>query len=432
MFKYSIKTTCIWFVVISTTLGGCATIKQDSQATPFEKDQRPAAEYIKDGDRAMRSLDYDEALVQYVLALETGNRDAQTFFKIGTAHRLNGNLALSEAAYDNAIDIDDSHLQSKEGLALVYIRQDKLDTAERLLRTITETEGYQSAEAHNALAILYDLKGNFTDAMRSYEEALALVPNSAEYHNNLGYSYYLQGEIAKARDMFEASLSLDRRFSQAWANLALVHARNGDQAQALRAFEEIGERHQALNNLGYLNILLDNTTGARKNLSESIASSPSYYNTAYKNLDSLELSDKTTNVYHSDADFVSNDDGDEVAVVATLSSSNEQRALASDTAVARQIQLAKVPERQEIPNYKLDYEDNNSVVQQVQEKLTILGYDPGPADGIFGSQTVTALRSYQRNNGYVDNGKLTRKIVMEFDISNIDLHNDGPVSILKN
>ena len=43
--------------------------------------------------------------------------------------------------------------------------------------------------------------------------------------------------------------------------------------------------------------------------------------------------------------------------------------------------------------------DRNEHVRELQRLLTTLGYSPGPIDGIFGNQTLNAIRAFQRDNG---------------------------------
>ena len=38
-------------------------------------------------------------------------------------------------------------------------------------------------------------------------------------------------------------------------------------------------------------------------------------------------------------------------------------------------------------------------IQKEQMRLTELGYDPGPADGIKGQKTIEAIKQFQRDNG---------------------------------
>ena len=52
--------------------------------------------------------------------------------------------------------------------------------------------------------------------------------------------------------------------------------------------------------------------------------------------------------------------------------------------------------------------DRGSDVRFLQESLATIGYDPGPADGIFGDRTETAVRAFQRDQGLEVDGIVGR------------------------
>ena len=69
----------------------------------------------------------------------------------------------------------------------------------------------------------------------------------------------------------------------------------------------------------------------------------------------------------------------------------------------------------DLPRFVVNRESENSsvfitediseeLVRLTQEKLTALGYDPGPVDGVAGNKTVDAVRSFQRDKGYFADG----------------------------
>ncbi|MCK5167422.1 MAG: lytic murein transglycosylase, partial [Rhodospirillaceae bacterium] len=49
--------------------------------------------------------------------------------------------------------------------------------------------------------------------------------------------------------------------------------------------------------------------------------------------------------------------------------------------------------------------------EQLQQLLIDAGYDPGPADGIIGSKTKDAIRSYQKDRGMVPDGHPSLEIL---------------------
>ena len=60
------------------------------------------------------------------------------------------------------------------------------------------------------------------------------------------------------------------------------------------------------------------------------------------------------------------------------------------------------PSRPKAPPTSLFRED----IQQAQKQLQVSGYDPGPLDGMLGSQTKAALRAYQADHNIPVTGAL--------------------------
>ena len=53
---------------------------------------------------------------------------------------------------------------------------------------------------------------------------------------------------------------------------------------------------------------------------------------------------------------------------------------------------------------------NNAAVIRVQAGLQDLGYSPGPIDGVQGSQTTSAIKAYQRDNGLLVDGRASYEL----------------------
>ena len=54
-------------------------------------------------------------------------------------------------------------------------------------------------------------------------------------------------------------------------------------------------------------------------------------------------------------------------------------------------------------------------VEQAQSRLTELGFDPGPVDGLMGTRTHEALTVFQRDHGLPANGRLTQETRQALD-----------------
>ena len=72
-------------------------------------------------------------------------------------------------------------------------------------------------------------------------------------------------------------------------------------------------------------------------------------------------------------------------------------------------------------------------VKQLQQKLAIIGYAPGPADGSFGAKTKAAVTAFQKDAGLTQDGIVGAKTLAELEeIKIYSLKTDGNKSISAN
>jgi type IV pilus assembly protein PilF len=82
-----------------------------------------------------------------------------------------------------------------------YIKMGKYDIAlERLQEALTQDPNY--AEAHDVIAVLYELLGKFEEAGKHYETAIILKPNDSDIHNNYGQFLCKQSQWPQAEEHF--------------------------------------------------------------------------------------------------------------------------------------------------------------------------------------------------------------------------------------
>ena len=71
--------------------------------------------------------------------------------------------------------------------------------------------------------------------------------------------------------------------------------------------------------------------------------------------------------------------------------------------------VVAAPEPAAAPKGKLEgYE-----IMEIQTRLTAIGLNPGPLDGVSGSQTVAAIKQYEASKGRAQTGKLDRELMKQ-------------------
>ena len=108
----------------------------------------------------------------------------------------------------------------------------------------------ESADAHAALGILYDVQVR-SEAEAEHREAVRLAPNNPAYLNNLGFSLYLRQHFKEAIKVYESAARLAPLSRRVRTNLGFACAAIGDLRRAAREFEMGGTEAEAKNNLGF-------------------------------------------------------------------------------------------------------------------------------------------------------------------------------------
>src|SRR4030042_1644299 len=143
----------------------------------------------------------------------------------------------------------------EEGLFLAGVRPASGDSA-RLLRNahylklmgrpemaLKELEAARQQDPHNlrvldTLARTYEERGDFIQAQKIYQEALALDGSNQALNNNLCFSYYLTGQWEKAESCFRQALAKNPQNITVRNNLGLLLCRRGRQEEARRLWQE--------------------------------------------------------------------------------------------------------------------------------------------------------------------------------------------------
>lgn len=272
---------------------GCASMVENrtgvEKINPDIGTIEPAV-HIREGDKAAANGEFDKALAQYVIALEADDTNAELYYKVGFIHQSEGRIELAERSFSEAVNNSPDHVPARISLGLIALRKENFQYAKLVLNQVLEQDPH-NWRALNALGVLGDLREDFSSAREFYDRALVQKPESIDVLNNLGYSLYLQGQWKEAEKYFKQVVDKDPEYAQGWSNLALVYLQLGDENMAMIAFQKVVNEHQALNNMGYFNLLRKDVISAREKLKDATRIAPFYYSLAYRNLASIDASE---------------------------------------------------------------------------------------------------------------------------------------------
>ena len=246
----------------------------------------PVDEITAAGDHAWRQGELERAVFIYMQSLAVAE-DADVWLKVGRIQQHSGETLAAWQAFERVLALDPDNAAAHEHLGMLYIGSKQRDLAVQHLEQAAQLDPTRWG-AHNALGVLADASGNYEQAIEHYGTALQQQPESPMLLTNLAYSYYLSGNLEEAERLFIVALGIDRNYRPAIANLGLVRARRGRYDSAVDILENIMEREKALNDVGYIAFVNGDIVDAERLLGDAVRTSPTYYETAYENLDRVK------------------------------------------------------------------------------------------------------------------------------------------------
>jgi Flp pilus assembly protein TadD len=267
------------------SIGGCASTG-GSRAASTEALLTPQAA-IAAGDEAARREDFERALAHYLRAVST-EETVEGWLRVGAVCTKLGHSERALQAYLRVVALDPLHAEALEGAGLEYMALRNDAAARDHLTRVVELDP-RRWRSHNALGVLADRAEDHTAAIAHYEAALEVNPQSPMLLNNLGYSRYLSGDLDQAARDIYAATRLNQNYKPAWSNLAMVYAHRGWYADAVGILARSTDKATAYNDIGYIAYRRGDLVESEQLLNEAVRLSPTYYETAYRNLESVRI-----------------------------------------------------------------------------------------------------------------------------------------------
>ncbi|MFA5239580.1 MAG: hypothetical protein WC476_07745 [Phycisphaerae bacterium] len=140
--------------------------------------------------------------------IENKYEDAGAHYKLGRLYQADGLLPQAENQYSIALSFDPAHRQAQAARVKVLLSSgDK--TKAGLLADEYIQRAAVSAAASLQLALAFQEQGVDDYALKGYQQALHMAPNSAKINKQIGYYYLSKGERDLAREYLSRSFQLN-------------------------------------------------------------------------------------------------------------------------------------------------------------------------------------------------------------------------------
>jgi tetratricopeptide (TPR) repeat protein len=239
---------------------------------------------------------WDEAGVIYRHILDEHPDCSQAWYGLGRVQAAMGDHAGAAQSYARACDRFPPYGAAHFALAAELRRLGNKAEAEQHLTAYSKNvtvepplddplfkrihELNQSVQVHIARGAELEKAGQFDEAIREHEAALATDPNNAQVHINLISLYGRSGDHVKAKRHFEAAIKISPGRPDAWYDYGVLLFReqnNSEAAQAFRRALEINPDYaEAHNNLGAIYEQQGRMDDAAQEFGKAIADQPDY------------------------------------------------------------------------------------------------------------------------------------------------------------
>ena len=266
-----------------------ATAKRLLAGLAEERHKAAIAKHVNAGvDLQTRKL-YDQAIAEYMKALEEDPRNATIWVNIGSAYQQKEDFDRAVEAYNKALALDPNNQAAKQGIkasqeakevkqiasmskdAADLFKLGKFDEAIAKYQELIKADPHNSA-AYFSMGATFQAKKDLDQAIAAYRQAISFDPKNEDYKKALEAAYetkaapileravkkHQEKDYASAIDLYQQVIALRPKNATLWFNLAGAYYAREDYAKARDAYQkafEIDPKGQ-VNNL-YLMAVID-------------------------------------------------------------------------------------------------------------------------------------------------------------------------------
>jgi tetratricopeptide (TPR) repeat protein len=181
------------------------------------------------GDMKHQTFDELAALPLYQHAVELDPNFAMAYARLGTVYSNLGQSELSEANRQKAFELRDraSEHEKLYIMSHYYVDSGQLDKGITALELYKQTYPRDSTP-YNNLAVVYNLMGQYENALENARKAVQLDPDSASGYSNVGFAYAGLNRVDESKATFKEALQHKAGAAIAHSSLAMIAWLQGD------------------------------------------------------------------------------------------------------------------------------------------------------------------------------------------------------------
>ncbi len=210
-----------------------------------QSDPRNPATYISLARLLIYSGEYQEAVKNAENALLLNGNNSSAHAIRGWALGLSGDYLGAESSFNKALELDQNNADAYAYRAEILANQTQAGTGTigSLDKAVEASRNAQAIapdalSTHRARGVVLELTGNYADAAREFEQAVAINNNIADLHLALGRNYRYLEQFDKAVEEFNRANALNPGDSLPNFYISRTYAAIGEYAKAIQFAEQ--------------------------------------------------------------------------------------------------------------------------------------------------------------------------------------------------
>ena len=234
---------------------------------------------------ALAALDlHDEAAANFQAALRLNANLVEAYYNLGNSQFAQKQYADAMDSFRHAIRLNPNYVEARkrieEVLDLIH-REAVTQQVNDITISETATNNPQQQAIHSySQGVLYEKQGNHEEAIRHYQQAIAVKSDFAEAYNNLGTLLMWQGRSEDALQSFQKTIELNPDSIHAHNNIGIILTELGHLHEATTTFQQaiaLDPNHpQPYVNLARVLINLNNLEGAASIVERALQIDPDF------------------------------------------------------------------------------------------------------------------------------------------------------------